>query len=346
DNGAVEGIAVIGLDTSNGIWQYTVNGGADWTAFGAVAVTDATVLTATADTRIRFVPNANYWGTADITFCAWDTADGSANGDAGVDTTTNGGITAFSTATETAGIYVNDAPVLDNSGTSTFTTITEDETNNAGELVSDIVASAGGDPITDVNSGASEGIAITDLTSGNGTWQYSTNGGASWSGVGSVSDNSALLLRPEDMLRFEPDAMNGTTASITYRAWDQTSETVGTKVSTTTNGGTTTFSTDVETATLTVTDVNDAPVLDNSGNMDLTRIQQDDVTNVGDLISDVIASAGGNRITDVDNGAVEGIAVIGLDTSNGIWQYTVNGGADWTAFGAVAVTDATVLTAT
>jgi len=341
DIGAVEGIAVTALDTANGSWQFSTTGGAGWTAFGAVADVSATVLAST--DLVRFVPDADYWGTATITFRAWDTSDGSSGGDTGVDASANGGTTALSTASETATLWVNSAPVLDDSGTPGFPTITEDQTANAGEQVSAIVASAGGDPITDVDAGALEGMAITALASGNGTWQYSTNGGGSWSSIGSVSDASALLLRPDDRVRFVPDGMNGTTASIDYRAWDQTSGSVGTKVDTSTNGGTTPFSVAIESAAITVTDVNDAPVLDSSGTMTLTAIDEDDTTNSGDLISAIIASAGGNRITDVDNGAVEGIAVTGLDTANGSWQFSTNGGTGWTAFGAVADNSATVL---
>ena len=44
-----------------------------------------------------------------------------------------------------------------------------------------------------------------------------------------------------------------------------------------------------------------------------------------------------DRITDVD-GAAEGIAVIGVDNSNGQWQY--NTGSGWTSFGAVSGTSA------
>ena len=53
--------------------------------------------------------------------------------------------------------------------------------------------------------GAVEGVAVTGLTTGSGTWQYSTDSGSSWSDVGTVSDNSALLLRAVDRLRFIPD---------------------------------------------------------------------------------------------------------------------------------------------
>src|SRR5204863_25323 len=149
---------------------------------------------------------------------------------------------------------VNDAPVL--SGANDFTTITEDQTNNSGDLVSTLIAGQ----VSDVDTGAFTGIAVTDLNSGNGTWQYSTNGGTTWTNVGAVSDTSALLLRSTDGLRFVPDGLNGTTGSVAFRAWDQTSGTAGTTVDASVNGGTTAFSTATATSSITVTDLNDAPV--------------------------------------------------------------------------------------
>ncbi len=170
---------------------------------------------------------------------------------------------AFGTATVTVNLNdVNEAPELDNTGDMTLTTITEDETANAGNTVAEIIASAGGNRITDVDAGAVEGIAVTGLVSSNGTWQYSIDGGGSWLDVGAVSDASALLLRATDSLRFVPDAQNADTADITFRAWDQTSGTTGTKVDASTNGETTAFSTATERASITVTAVNDAPTFD------------------------------------------------------------------------------------
>ncbi len=46
----------------------------------------------------------------------------------------------------------------------TLTTITEDDTSNGGNTIAQIIASAGGDRITDVDSGAVEGIAITSIS--------------------------------------------------------------------------------------------------------------------------------------------------------------------------------------
>ena len=162
----------------------------------------------------------------------------------------NGGSTAFSTATEVASITVtdvNDAPVLDNSGNPTLTSISEDDAGNAGNTIAQILAS-GGDPITDVDSGAVEGIAISGLGGGNGTWQYNT--GSGWTDAGAVSSTSALLLRATDSLRFNPDGTDGGLATVLFQAWDQTSGTAGTKVDSSIDGGTTAFSSQVEVATL------------------------------------------------------------------------------------------------
>jgi|GEM_PF-2589188 len=239
----------------------------------------------------------------------------------------------------------NHAPVLDNSGDMSLTAINEDATGGAGNTVASIIASAGGDRITDVDAGASEGIALTAVDTSHGTWQYSTNGGTDWTNVGAVAGTNALLLRDTDLLRFQPTAdWNGTLASaLTFRAWDQTTGSAGTYVDTSTNGGSTAFSSATETAAQVVNAVNDAPVLDNTGDMSLTAISEDATGGAGNTVASIIASAGGDRITDVDAGASEGIALTAVDTSHGTWQYSTNGGTDWTNVGAVAGTNALLL---
>ena len=117
DSGALLGIAVTAADTANGAWWYSTDNGASWNALGAVASNNARLLAADANTRLYFQPNADYHGTlaSAITFRAWDQTNGS-NGML-ADTNSNGGTTAFSTATDTASVTVNavnDAPVLDN----------------------------------------------------------------------------------------------------------------------------------------------------------------------------------------------------------------------------------------
>ncbi|MGI9517995.1 MAG: DUF4347 domain-containing protein, partial [Pirellulaceae bacterium] len=83
-------------------------------------------------------------------------------------------------------------------------------------------------------------------------------------------------------------------------------------------------------ATVNVSALNDAPVLDNLGNMTLTTIEQDNFSSPGDTVAAIVASAGGNRITDPDGtGLPEGIAVIGVNDTNGTWEYSTTGGSSW-----------------
>ena len=74
------------------------------------------------------------------------------------------------------------------------------------------------------------------------------------------------------------------------------------------------------TVNITVLPVNDAPVLDTSGITTLTPVNENDTNPTGNTIADLIASAGGDRITDDDAGATEGIALTFADTSNGSWE--------------------------
>src|SRR4029078_997512 len=92
----------------------------------------------------------------------------------------------------------------------------------------------------DVDTGAASGIAITGTT-GNGTWQYSTDG-TTWTSFGAVSSSNALLLTSTTQVRYIPDGQNGEPPTFAFRAWDQTSGTAGSKVDATTSGGTTAFS--------------------------------------------------------------------------------------------------------
>ncbi|MGY4169096.1 beta strand repeat-containing protein [Bradyrhizobium sp. USDA 4529] len=107
DTGAVTGIALVGTDTSHGSWFFSTNNGGTWTAVGAVSNTQALLLSADANTRLYFQPSAGFAGTDTnaVTFRAWDQTSGS-NG-AKVDTSLNGGTTAFSTTTDTANLTIN-----------------------------------------------------------------------------------------------------------------------------------------------------------------------------------------------------------------------------------------------
>lgn len=157
-------------------------------------------------------------------------------------------------------VNTNIAPVLDNSGNPVLTEIDEDDKSNNGTLVSDIIGSS----ISDEDSNALEGIAITNIDNTNGNWEcYVDN---AWWSIAPVSETSALLLESDVRVRFVPGRDWNGTATITYRAWDRTTGANRTKVDVSNNGGCTAFSLDSETAAITVNPVNDVPVItDSSG---------------------------------------------------------------------------------
>ncbi len=148
----------------------------------------------------------------------------------------------------------NDAPVLNNSGIMNLPNVLMNATDPGGELVSAIIASAGGDRITDVDSGSVEGIAVTAVDDINGTWEYSTNGGTSWTAFGLVTNGSAVVLMDttNDLIRFVPTPGFTGNAAITFRAWDATDgNTSGTgAVNTGTGGVATAFSSATESASI------------------------------------------------------------------------------------------------
>ena len=95
----------------------------------------------------------------------------------------------------------NDAPTIVFGSLFTMTDVVEDDVNPAGDTVAAIIASGGADPVTDVDVGAVEGIAVTGRDNTNGTWQYSTDGGSSWFDFGAVSSGNATVLDDTAMVR-------------------------------------------------------------------------------------------------------------------------------------------------
>ncbi|HJN07594.1 MAG TPA: Ig-like domain-containing protein [Pirellulaceae bacterium] len=240
----------------------------------------------------------------------------------------------------------NDAPVLDTGLTFTLPTITEDNISNQGISVATLLDPIPANPenaVTDEDTGAVEGIAVSAKT-GNGTWQYSIDGGTNFVDVGTVNGTAARLLRATDWIRFVPDQEQSEIASITFRAWDQTSGAAGGTGNSDLNGGETAFSLGEEIATIDVTDINDAPILSTTGTLALLSITEDEDTNVGQDVASILAS-GGNPITDVDDpaGLLEGIAVNGL-TGRGTWEFSIDG-APYSPMGVVSNSTALLLRA-
>ena len=144
-DGAVEALAVTNVDNTNGVWQYSTDGGTNWNNFSgttgsAVDISSSARLLdgANANHRIRFVPDANFNGSASMTFRAWDKSAGTPGATA--DASSGGsGTSAFSSATDTASITVNavaDGPVVSTtapSGTGLFHSTMGGNVTDAGD---------------------------------------------------------------------------------------------------------------------------------------------------------------------------------------------------------------------
>ncbi len=358
------GLAITAANSANGTWWYTIDGGQNWTLLGAVSSSSARLLSASATSRLYFQPTFPFFGTVSnaITFRAWDQTSGTVGGI--VDTSTSGGSTAFSTATDTASIIVspgNSAPVLDSTKTPVLNAINEDSgapSGAVGTLVSslvDFVSPPGGlDNVTDSDGGAIAGMAITGVDA-TLTCYYSLDNGDTWAAVGTVSDSSARLITADTQSRVycqPPADYNGTvTVALTFRAWDATEFGEGDLADTSNNGSGFSFSTASDTADVTVLPVNDAPVLDGGKSPSLSTITEDAIAPtgaVGTLVSAIVdfAAPSGqvDNVTDIDSSSQLGIAIVGTNVSLSCY-YSLDGGTSWNALGTPTTSSARLLTA-
>lgn len=176
--------------------------------------------------------------------------------------------------------------------------------NNADE---DTVAPAGaainsltGLDFTDQDNGDSlSGVAVVGNTanaSAEGVWQYSTNAGTNWYGIGSVSGTQALSLSAATFVRFVPLAnYNGTPPVLTVRALDSSanyfsitgaSETRVT-LDASSNGGSSAIAGAANTISTTINPVNDAPTVTSNGATAYTENDAAKAVNAALTVADI-----------------------------------------------------------
>ena len=118
-----------------------------------------------------------------------------------------------------ARIYSDVGPIS-NGAASSLADIFEN-TNPAGASVSSLITGGQYDSILGHPFG---GIAVVGnaATSAQGVWQYSSNGGASWSTISTgVSDTNATIVASTDLVRFDPAAnASGAPGGLTVLVWD------------------------------------------------------------------------------------------------------------------------------
>lgn len=253
--------------------------------------------------------------------------------------------TVSNTATLTVN-PVNDAPVLTPTGNATLS-LDEDNgmpTGAVGVPIESIVgpASAGIGPrnVSDTDATGSLGIAVIAADTSNGSWYVTTDGGANWMALGSVSSTGGLLLLADGSTRlaFQPNAnYNGTTASgLRFVAWDTSSGTAGTLADTTAG---TAFSAASDTLTLIVRPANDAPTVTA---IDLGNLAEDGsrLITQADLLAGT-SDADGDTLTALDLVLTSGSGAL-VDNANGTWTFTP--ATDWSgpASFSFALNDGTV----
>jgi cyclophilin family peptidyl-prolyl cis-trans isomerase len=340
DTGAsIGGIAIFEV-VGAGTWEYSLDG-TTYTAIKPVSNTSALLLPKNA--KLRYTPDGSTLETAKIKYYAWDATSGTAGGKADLTATS----TAFSSTADAASlsvIDVNDAPVLI-AGNPSLGSTAEDAAKTF--LLSDIINNGTGTTtITDPDvSAIIGGIAITGIT-GSGKWEYMLAGSTTYVTISSISASSALLLSKDTTLRYTPNGTNAETATITYHAWDASAGTLGSKVNlsaATSIGGTTPYSSATDTTTLTVTALNDAPVL-TAASPSMGKIAPS-VTKTFNISAFINNGTTSTTITDVDSDAVIGGIAITAFAGTGSWEYSTDG-TTFTSFGTVSSSSALLLAKT
>ena len=157
---------------------------------------------------------------------------------------------------------------------------------NNGTSVRDILADGFHDDNFQNNDEPHIGIAVTSVNSPYGEWQYKLDGTNTWENFESVSEENAILLDGNALIRFIPnenwynvvkestsdEAWNGDTVSFEFRAWDGTDEkdsgdranVYRSDIPENIDTDTSAYGRDIEEARIDVIAVNDAPQIINN----------------------------------------------------------------------------------
>jgi hypothetical protein len=234
---------------------------------------------------------------------------------------------------------VNDSPRC-TTGTVAEPHIAEDVTAsaNVGITVADIVAD---NTIEDDDAGAQQGIAVVAVDNTNGQWEFQLEGTTTWTQIfqAITTETRAVLLSAagQTRVRFVPNQHFHGTTTLGFKAWDASDGRVeGTAADATSLSEIDAFSATGRTMTLTVDPVNDAPSMAAAVAVQLLDIDEDETASAGNRIYDVAAAT---SFVDIDEApavpAVDvqnyGIVIVQADTTNGVWEYSQNGGLGWTA---------------
>lgn len=189
---------------------------------------------------------------------------------------------------------INDAPVVNDPGVQPdLISIAEDDMDPVATTVADLISQL---DVSDAE-GDAVGIAIVDTPNTNGMWEYSIDGGSTWTDMSGRSEGAAKLLDQTGLVRFMPNPDYNGQATLQFRLWDGTAGTHGQLGDATVSGGTSAFGSDVLSANLQITPINDEPFIIGSNTAQTFTEDAGAITvfdqalDVIDLDGDVVASA-------------------------------------------------------
>ncbi|MFZ4650027.1 MAG: DUF4347 domain-containing protein, partial [Rubrivivax sp.] len=230
---------------------------------------------------VKVTPTGNAFGTATITLTVTEAGGLQQSGTRSFDVVVS---------------PVNDAPVASTplSAPIVATSINED-TPTTGQLVSALFGSAFSDSTDGTEATSLTAVAIVGNaanSSSQGRWEYSSDGGDSWSNIStSVATGSALVLPTDYRLRFLPNQdYNGSPGRLSARLADGSSGSIAFSANANLSGltgGTTPWSSASVQLAITVNSVNDQPSIGAIGNRSTTE--------------DVTTSSGSFTVTDVED---------------------------------------------
>ncbi len=218
----------------------------------------------------------------------------------------------------------NDAPVLDNSGAPFLDT---------GETtIETLISRLGGTGITDVDNGAQAGIAIIEAEDSDGTWEYTIDNGTNWATFPAYSSAVPFLLTSDGTntrVRFIPDANAEGNINFRFRAWDTTQGSNGGTFTMGTPGGSSAFSTDIETATLTVNKVgapdNNLSIIAN-GDAEIINISSNPIVADGNTSDYDLAYYEWGKPDGIADHILMDMAIISISTDGTTWYPIFNWG--------------------
>ena len=235
-----------------------------------------------------------------------------------------------STQSSTVTIVYRGAPEITSGTNVNITTISEDSTNPTGDTLAAIITSVGSAYVP-ANTSDSRGIAVISAPTTNGVWQYSINSGSSWVAIPSLTGTNHFLLSglATNRLRFIPSTNFFGTETLQFRAWDLKTGTNATTVAVASTGALTSYGENTATIQISVTNVNDAPIL--TGTYSFSQLNATNGSFTPISIDSLVTNF---TITDADLSnstaqSVTGIAIIAVNTSIGAWQYSIDNQATW-----------------